>query len=446
MKKLILSAVVFLSTLFADIVSNKNINVLDALNIEESFLQDKNLEKLYQIYSKKRKEYFLNVLENGYDYLPLIKQSILRSGVPKELISVAMAESYLTTSAKSHKKAIGLWQFMPKTAKRYGLKIDEYVDERKDPVKSTNAAVEYLSYLHKFFGKWYLAIMAYNAGEARVVEAVVRAKIDKLCKSLGKNCKKDKTIKKYRQIIRDYQRHGKYAFGAMYKLYKKLDSVPISLNDLMKYQKGLKRQYLPKETRKYILKILAMSFLFNSDDFIQYTNAYLLNSGIVSDLKRIEVPAGTSLIYVSRILNMPYKEIKKYNSHLKYSFLPPYKYYIYIPYKKLAMFKMKFHPKRYFMFYKIKKGDTLHKIALRFDTKVKIIQDFNKLGRFLKIGQKIVIPLNSVYVKYKVKKGDTLNKIAREFGIDYKKILRVNELKDTTIRVGQILKVPQGLR
>jgi len=229
-------------------------------------------------------------------------------------------------------------------------------------------------------------------------------------------------------------------------LYKKLQNIPITLNDLMKYQRGLKRQYLPKETRKYILKILAMSFLFNRDDFIQYTNSYLLNSGVVSDLKRVKVPAGISLYYVSKILNVPYDEIRKYNLHLNYSFTPPYKYYIYIPYNKLAEFKLKFHPKRYFMVYKVKKGDTLIKIAKRFDIKVKIIKDFNKLGRFLHIGQKLVIPLNSVYIKYKVKKGDSLRKIAREFGIDYKKIIKVNELKNTTIRVGQILKVPQGLK
>ncbi|WP_456479636.1 LysM peptidoglycan-binding domain-containing protein [Nautilia sp.] len=431
----------------ADIISNKNIEVLNALDIRGSFIENAGLQKLYKDYSKRKRIYFLNVLENGYDYLPLIKQSILRSNVPKELISVAMAESYLTAAARSYKKATGLWQFMPKTAKRYGLKIDSYVDERKEPVKSTEAAVEYLSYLHDFFGKWYLAIMAYNAGEARIVEAVVRAKVDKLCKNLGrKRCRHDKTIKKYRKIIKNYQKRGRYAFGDLYRLYRRLEPIPVYLNDLMKYQRGLRRQYLPKETRKYILKILAMSFLFNSDDFIRYTNSYLLNSGIVSDLKKVEVPAGTSLYYVSKILNVPYKEIRKYNLHLNYSFTPPYKYYIYIPYRKLADFKMKFHPKRYFMVYRVKKGDTLYKIARKYSTAVKIIKDFNHIGRFLRIGQKIVIPISSVYVKYKVKKGDSLKKIAREFGIDYKRIMNINELKSTTIRVGQILKVPQGMK
>jgi len=444
--RVIIFFIIFSSFLFSDVIfNNANVEVLNALDIKSDFLENKKLQKLYKEYSTRKKRYFLNVMQNGYDYLPLIKEAIITSNVPKELVSVAMAESYLTTSARSHKRATGLWQFMPATAKKYGLKIDEYVDERKDPVKSTKAAVEYLKYLHKFFGKWYLAIMAYNAGEARVVEAVVRAKVDKLCK-MTKNCRKNQTIKKYRTIIKNYQKHGRLAFGALYKLYKKLDNVPISLSDLLRYQKGLKRQYLPKETRKYILKILAMSFLFNSDEFLQYTNTYIINSGIVSDLKRVDVPAGTSLYYVSKILDIPYSEIRKYNLHLKNSFTPPYKYYIYIPYNKLAEFKLKFHPKHYFMVYRVKKGDTLLKIAKKFDTKVKIIKDFNKLGRYLHIGEKLVIPLNSIYVKYKVKKGDSLRKIAREFGISYKKIMKVNELKSATIRVGQILKVPQGLK
>ena len=432
--------------MYADVVNNKNISVLEALNIEDSFITYPDLQKIYKNYYHKKKEYFLNVLENGYNYLPLIKESILKSDVPKELVSVAMAESYLTASAKSHKRALGLWQFMPVTAKKYGLRIDDYVDERKDPVKSTRAAVEYLSYLHRFFGKWYLAVLAYNAGEARVVEAVVRAKVDKLCASLGKKCKRNPEIKNYRKIIKNYQKRGRLAYGSLYRLYQKLQNIPVSLRELLTFQKGLKRQYLPKETRNYIMKILSLSFLFNSDDFIKYTNSYLLNSGIVSDIKRVNVPAGTSLYYVSKILDVPYEKIREYNQHLKNSFTPPYKYYIYIPYNKMAEFKMKFHPKRYFAVYKIKKGDTLYKIAKKFSVKIKVLKDFNKLGRYLRVGQKIVVPLNSVYISYKVKKGDTLGLIAKKFGVNYKKIMKINDLKNTLIHVGEVLKIPQGLR
>jgi membrane-bound lytic murein transglycosylase D len=431
--------------LYADIFTNKNVQILETLGIEKSFINNKKLNYLYKIYSKNKKKYFLNVLENGYDFLPLIREEIIKSKIPKDLVSVALAESYLKSNAKSNKKAIGLWQFMPVTAKRFGLKIDEYVDERKDPVKATDAAIKYLKTLYDFFGKWYLAIMAYNAGEARIVEAVVRAKVDKLCKK-QKNCKKNKLIKKYRKIIKNYQRHGRYAYEPLHKLYLKLKSVPLSLKELLTYQKGLKRQYLPKETRKYILKILAMSFLFNNDEFIQYSNSYLLNSGVTPSWVKVNVPAGTSLLYISKLLNISLKELRRHNYHLNYLFTPPYKYYIYIPYNKLTYFRLNFHPKEYFFVYKVKRGDTLLKIAKRFDTKVKLIKDFNKLGKFLHIGEKLIIPLNSVFITYKVKKGDSLRKIAKKYGIHYSKIIKVNNLKSNLIRIGQILKIPQEFK
>jgi len=441
MKKII--AFLLVIFLHADVVNNSNLNVLEALDIEDSFLMNKTLQEQYREYSDKKKRYFINILENGYDILPIIRKRIEDSKIPPELISVAMAESYFMLDAKSHKRARGLWQFMPKTAQKYGLKIDEYVDERMDPIKSTKAAIDYLSFLHSFFGKWYLAIMAYNAGEARVVEAVVRAKVDKLCETMGKGCKNNPTIKKYREIIKAYQQHGRKAFVNLYKLYKKLHGVKITLSDLLRYQKGLDRQYLPKETRKYIIKILAMSFLFNNDEFIKYSNSYILNSGVTSGIKRVTVPGGTSLYYVAKLLHMDYKLLKEKNLHIKKAFTPPYKYYIYIPYRKVAYFKSHFGPKKYFTSYKVKKGDTLISIAKRFDTKVRYIKDYNKVGKYLKPGQKLVIPVKTKIVKYRVKNGDSLIKIAKKFGVSYKKILKINQLNSKIIKVGEVLKIPK---
>ncbi len=445
MKKIVIFIFSFY-LLFADIVNKNNLDVLKSLDIDENFLFYKPLEKKYNEYYYRKKHYFLNVLENGFEFLPIIKKSILKSDIPKSLISVALAESYLTLNAKSNKKAIGLWQFMPQTAKIFGLRIDEYVDERRDAIKSTNAAIKYLKYLHDFFGKWYLAIMAYNAGEARIVEAVVRAKVDLLCKSLGKKCKYNKKIQTYRKIIRDYQREGRRKFAPLYKLYKKLSYVNIDLEDLLRFQKGLKRQYLPKETRDYILKVLALSFLLNNDEFIKYSNAYILNSGVTPELAKVYVPAGTSLYYVAKFLHISYKKLRENNLQLKYAFTPPYRYYIYIPYKKLAFFKSHFKAKGRFLYvYRVRKGDTLLKIAKMYGIKVRMIKDYNRLGKFLRVNQKLIIPLNERFVKYKVKPGDTLNKIALRFGVSYKKIKRINRLKNNIIVVGQILKIPQKL-
>ena len=440
--------VIFLFSLFlkADVINNSNLDVLYALDIEDSFILNKDLQEVYKDYSSKKKRYFIEVLEDGYNILPIIRNAINKAKIPKELISVAMAESFLTLNAKSSKMAKGLWQFMPETAKRFNLKIDKYVDERLDPNKSTEAAINYLKFLHNFFGKWYLAILAYNAGEARVVEAVVRAKVDKLCKSLKNQCKKNPSIKEYRKIIKNYQLHKKNSYIKLYKLYQLLESIPLKLEDLLVFQKGLDRQYLPKETRNYIIKILAMSFLFNNDDFIEYSNSYILNSGITSQYKKVNVPPGTSLYYIAKLLKMNYQTLKEHNLHLKYSFTPPYKYYIYIPYEKVGFFKKNFKgTKKFFYVYKVKKGDNIFKIAKTFGINTKIIKDYNKLGKYLKIGQKILIPMKSRIIKYKVKNGDTLYALSKKFGVSYKKIIKINNLKNHYIRVGQILKIPQRL-
>jgi len=438
--------IIFIATfLFADVFNNQNLKVLKTLNIEANFINNTEFKKTYKYYTKYKTSYIYNIIDNGYELIPIIKNEIENSHLPKELVTVAMAESYMNLKAKSDKKAVGLWQFMPVTARRFGLRIDDYVDERRDIYKSTKAAIKYLNYLHNYFGKWYLAIMAYNAGEARIVEGVVRAKVDKLCKKLGNKCYKNKTIKKYRKIIRDYQHFGSKKYTPLFKLYKKLSNVKITLSDLLRYQKNLKRQYIPKETREYILKILSISFLYNKEKFVKLAQEKFEESILKPTFISVKVPPGTSLFYISKILNEPYRKIRNNNLQLKYSFTPPYEYYVYIPANKLAMFNIKFNPnkRKYVYIYKVKKGDNLLKISKKFDITVSMLRAYNKLGKYLHINQKIFIPLNYKFIKYRVKKGDSLNKIARKFGIPYKKIVKLNNLNSNIIRIGQILKIPQ---
>ena len=399
MKKLILF-IFLLNYLFGvgiNTLSSQNLAILNSFDIDSEFINDENTKKLLKVYSKTRKKYFLNILENGYTYIPLIKNEINRAKIPSNLVFVAMAESYFSSKARSRTKATGLWQFMPTTARKFGLKIDNYVDERKDPIKSTIAAVKYLTYLKKKTGKWYLSIIAYNCGEARVIEATTRAKLDKYCES--HQCKKDKTIRKYRKIIKDYQyNHG--SFASLYKVYLKVNKLypkQLSLTDLLKVQKNLKRQYLPRETREYIRKIVAMSFLLNSSDFVQYQNHYLLNRGSMSNLVKVDVPSGTNLSDIAKLLHIDYKSLRRNNMHLKYGFTPPNRdTYLYIPYNRLAMFKLNFNKDKITrkIIYRVKKGDTLSSIAHRYKMGYKTIKAYNHLkSDFLSLNQKLLIPL-----------------------------------------------------
>ena len=107
-------------------------------------------------------------LERQGRYAPLIRQALAANDMPQDLLYLAMIESGLSPKAYSHAAASGMWQFIAETGRRYDLRIDGYVDERRDPVKATAAALEYLGEMHDEFDSWFLAAAGYNSGENRV--------------------------------------------------------------------------------------------------------------------------------------------------------------------------------------------------------------------------------------------------------------------------------------
>jgi len=338
-------------------------------------------------------------MNNAYIFIPLVKKIISDADVPSEILYLAMAESNFSTRAYSKKKASGMWQFMPYTGRMYGLKIDDYVDERRDLVKSTEAAVRYLSYLHKKFGKWYLAALAYNCGEGRLRKGIKRAGTDDL------------------EVL--------------------LDS---------------KQKYIPRESRRYIRKIIALA-LIGYDEAYMIDNEcdYLLNRGNAYSLATVSVPAGESLNHVAKLISMPVQDLKKLNRHLKYDFVPPYgnEYAIYIPYVKLSEFKTKYKPAKLqtmYLVHTVTSGDNLSYLGKKYGIPYGRIKDFNHLKKdSLSLKQKLIIPVSKTYVpkkiKYTVKRGDSLDSISKLFKLSIADLKKINKLRSDIIKIGDQLSV-----
>lgn len=354
------------SLLFSDIsVSNMDrftVNTMNALNIPSEYivrlkLEDKLIDKDTRMW-----EILIRDFENQYEFISVLRKMLTNTNIPQEFLFLAMVESGFKVRALSVKKAVGIWQLMPLTAKELGLVINDYVDERKDPIKSTQAAIKYLQYLYKNTGKWYLAAMAYNCGLGCVQRAIKRAGSEDI------------------EVLLDED-----------------------------------EKYLPLETRNYLKKIMSISLAFSNAYRLKIDDKqYLLNRGANDSIVAVNVKSGNVLSDLAKYANMDLQHFKNLNSQFKYNFIPPSKkqsnkeYQVYIPYSKLSYFKQHFkeseNPYRAFVVHKVKKGDTLSSISRKYNAKIEQIKNTNALqSSKLSLNQKLILPIlksNKIQLAY----------------------------------------------
>lgn len=325
-------------------------SILNAFDIDTSFQTDTSLFEIHnQTISGERWESFVDSFERGYVYIPILKQMLSDAGVPQEFLYLAMAESEFSPRAYSPKKASGIWQIMPSTGKQLGLRIDDFIDERRDPIKSTAAAIKYLKFLYNATGKWYLAAMAYNCGIGRLQRAIKEAGSSDVW------------------VLMDEQ-----------------------------------KKYIPSETRNYIRMIISMGVAFSDIGILKNEEKeYFLNRGVTTTLTSIKIQGGVSLHSIAQGAGISLNELKQYNRQFKYDFLPfdNAEFDVYLPYEYLLSFKQNFDPKKidsakYFITYKVAKGDSLYSISRKYGVSIKSIKVANNLKKtLLSINQKLIIPL-----------------------------------------------------
>jgi len=201
-------------------------------------------------------------------YSEMIREGLRARGMPEDLFYLAAIESGFSPRATSRVSASGMWQFMGPTAKEFGLQIDEYVDERRDPIEATEAALDYLQALHNRFDSWYLAAAAYNAGPGRVSRAL-RA-------HAGEQAGDEEL---YWEII----------------------------------------ELLPRETRAYVPKMLALIVLGQAAE--EY--GFEVERADPVEFDRVWVPGATSLRWVASSIDVSASEIRDLNPHLIRGVTPP---------------------------------------------------------------------------------------------------------------------------
>ncbi len=231
----------------------------------------------YQIQQNEHVLRFLEQFQTGYRravverwltrsgrYLPMILDVFRQKGLPEELVFTAMIESGFNPVAVSHAGAKGLWQFMAPTARRYGLRVDRWLDERLDPEKSTVAAANYLSDLYKIFGSWELVQAAYNAGEMKVLRAI--------------------------------QGTGTRDFWSL-----------------------TRTRLLRDETKNFVPAIHAVTIIGQEPE--QY--GFTVRPEEPLSYEQITVPKATSLKHVAALSGIPFEELVRLNSELRLKQTPP---------------------------------------------------------------------------------------------------------------------------
>ena len=387
---------------------------------------NENVQKWINYFSGDGRELFFRYMQRGEKYRPMISKVFSERGLPQDLYYLAMIESGFATAATSRAKAVGIWQFIRPTAKRYGLRVDRHLDERRDPVRSTVAASLYLNDLHNVFQSWYLAMAAYNAGEARIVRAIMAGN------------------------TRDFWTLAK-------------------------------EKKLPRETMEYIPKFMAAVIIGSNPEKYGIPKA---SEDANPYLTSVTVPSPMSLLKIAEISGVSVEDLKAYNPHLRTGYTPgevaSYRIWVTddmkpkIEAQQAQLTTYRVHNKHIYevsqdraadppVFHVVrKKGQSLGSVAKVYGIPKATLKKLNNFKTYrLAVGTKVRLRADddvdslesSIEVAqndksnqevprhYKVRRGDSLVSVSKLFGVTVVELKNRNKLRRNRLVAGEVLKI-----
>jgi membrane-bound lytic murein transglycosylase D len=376
--------------------------------------------EFFQVDARDRMAIWLSRLNR---YEGMIRARLRAKGLPEDLVYLTLIESGLSNSAVSRAQAVGMWQFISSTARMYGLTVDPWVDERRDPFKATDAAVNFLSDLVKRLGSVYLAAAAYNAGEGRITRGV-----------------------------------------------RRLPGESDTLSDETFFQLA-DRRYLRRETRDYVPKLIAAALVAKQPARYGFTDLQHLPP---LQFDEVHVPEATGLDVIARLADTTTAALLELNPQYVRGVTPPGREAtVRVPRGRGTMVAERYDTlsatsRTSFVDHFVTRGQTLSEIARQYRVSVTMIQGANPYlkPRALRVGQRLIIPMSGRIVprsawntpvdptprrtgsagstaSHRVRSGETASRISRRYGVGLRALLDFNGLDmDSIIKPGQTLRIP----
>lgn len=366
-------------------------------------------------YSNRNGKSFQPGLVRSGRYIPMFRRIFEEEGLPQDLIYMAHVESAYKTTAYSRARARGVWQFIAATGRRYGLRIDYWVDDRLDPEKSAYAAAAYLKDLYAEFGDWYLALAGYNAGEGKIRRAL--------------------------------RKSGKKDFWGI-----------------------ANTRYIRRETKNYVPAIIAATMI--SKEPAKYGFEFEPDKPV--PYETVQVEGAADLRVLAKCAGTDFETMRDLNPALRRYQTPPYATTaVHVPpgagSRTIAALRDVPEDQRVlYARHKVRRGDTLSGLSRKYGVTVSAIQLANKMGRrtMIREGHTLVIPtvaasnyaagglydadasaIDGEVIVYRVRRGDTLYGIARRYRTTAAGIAAASGIRvDKLLQIGERLKVVPGVR